>query len=113
MKLFTQEHIDVAQRVAKEFLPNIPREDGIRIETNDTPGDMLVIGEYTLYSSNAGYLIEVFVPGPYRYNEPPDGDLVTVGQVSGFYDALAEIVAHHQKNAVHNFIFDLFMPKGE
>lgn len=113
MRLFNKDMLEIARRVAKEFLPNIPREDGIRIETNDTPGDMLIIGEYSLYSSNAGYLIEVFVPGPYRYDTPPDGDLVTVGQVSGFYDALAEIVSHHQKNAVHEFIMGLFINPQE
>jgi hypothetical protein len=113
MRLFTEDQLEIARRVAKEFLPNISREDGIRIETNDTPADTLVIGEYTLYSSYAGYLIEVYVPMPYRYDEPPDGDLMTVGQVSGFYDALAEIVAHHQKNAVHEFITGLFCDPQE
>jgi hypothetical protein len=107
MTPFTQNHVEISQRVVKAFLPYVSCED-IRIETNDTPNDMLHIGEYSLYTTNAGYLIEVFVPAPYCYDEPPDGDLVTVGVIPGFYDALAEIVAHHQKNAVHNFIMDLF-----
>jgi hypothetical protein len=111
MRLFTQDHLTIAQKVAKEFLPHIAREDGIRIDTNDTPGDTLVIGEYSIYSSNAGYLIEVFIPTSYRYNEPPDGDTVVVATEAQFYDTLAKIVAHHKKEAVHNFIMGLFIPE--
>jgi hypothetical protein len=106
MNLFREDQLEIARRVAKQFLPHVKEAD-IRIDTNDTPADMLYIGEYSLYSTNAGYLIEVFVAAPYRYNEPPDGDMVEVGVVPGFYDALAEIVSHQQKNAVHQFIMDL------
>lgn len=114
---FTTDQVEIAKRALKKVLPHFDVED-IKLETNETVNDTMILSNYTFtygrfVEQKIGILVEVFVPAPYRYMEPPDGDTVEIAVAKSFYEALGEIAASEARQTMENAIIDLFTPGDE